>query len=156
MLVIHTEAKAALDRLDAIANAATNPRDAFVEVGDLFLDRERRYFGTAQWIPLKPDSARRKRKRGLPARPLVGGTLEKSLTVKGARYTVRRINRLSIVMGTRHPLAHIHDKGTRGKLPRRPLISVSKADTAAYRSVFVRHLMQARGRRIRSARRSFL
>ncbi len=146
-LVVNIDAKAVLDQLAGMASAATDPREAFVEVGDLFLDQEKKYWRSASWIPLKPDSARRKAKRGRSTRPLVGGSLEKSLTIKGARYTVRRINKQSITMGTRHPLANIHDKGTRGALPRRPLISVSKADRAAYRGVFVRHLRSARGRR---------
>ncbi len=61
--------------------------------------------------------------------------------MKGATYQVRRFNKMSITIGTRHPLASIHDKGTRGKLPARPLISVSPTDRAAFRDAFAEHLM---------------
>lgn len=156
-LELRFNAQSLLDRLDGMEAFAADPKAALSDSADLFFTKiEPRYFRSAQWTPLKPDSVRRKRRLNRPLRPLAGGSLEKSLTVKGARYQVRRINKMSVTVGTRHPLASIHDKGTRGALPRRPLISVSQGDRDQIRSIFARHWMQARGRQIHSLRRSFL
>ena len=144
--VVGVDAEGLLNRLDGLAEFVDSPSAAWREIADLFLTREQTYLRTAQWIPLKPDTIRRKLKLGRTSRPLLGGTLERSLTRKGAQFTVRRISTKSITIGTRHPLASIHDKGTRGALPRRPLISVSQADRAAYRSIFAEHLARATNR----------
>lgn len=152
---VRVDAMGLIGKLSAMDAAAENPKDALLEVADLFFTvTEPGYWRAARWVPLRPDSARRKRKRGLPARPLVGGTLERSLTSKGARYQVRRVSKSSVTLGTSHPLAAIHDKGTRGALPARRLIAVSKADRAAYRDVFARATVG--GNAGRSPRRSLL
>lgn len=155
-LEVRFDAKRAVDRLEGMSSALADPRAAFNEVGDLFLTSQAQFFRSNQWTPLRPDTVRRKLKRGRGSRPLVGGPLEKSMTVKGSRYSIRRVNKLSILMGTRHPAAHLHNQGTRGSLPRRPLIRVTPDDRRAYRGVFARHVLSARGGRVRSARRSLV
>lgn len=178
-LEVRVNAQAILGRLDAMDEAIRDPRPALEAVADTFFNKvEPAWLSQAQWQPLAPDSLRRKRRKGLPSRPLLGGTLERSL--RGGRYRVRRLNKQSVTVGTRHPLAHIHNKGTRGRgyrapkggslayglhsprqrvggLPARPLISFSRNDRELFAKVIAQTIMSAEANhyaaRLRAARR---
>lgn len=132
-------------RLENLARNAEEPREALQEVADDFLQLQQRRFARASaiWRPLKPESARRKARRGLSTEPLVGGRLEASLTIRGATYQVRRMNVRSITLGTRDPSAHLHQRGTSKKLPARPPVSLSPADERRWRDIFARSLTGA-------------
>lgn len=143
---VNVGAQGLLDRLQGMSEFAQSPRNALIEAGDRFYGIERRYLrATARWTPLRPKYARVKlRKRGT-SRPMIGGGLEQSLTRKGARYAVRRINKRSIVIGTKDPVANIHNSGSLlRRMPPRTLIHFTRADRKEFRDIFARHLMSAR------------
>jgi hypothetical protein len=131
----------ALDRrLADLAARSSYPREALEAVGDDFLNIEQgRFAGDAGWKPLSSAYARRKARRGLPTQPLVGGALEASLTRAGTRYSVRQIDRSSILMGTSDPVAHLHQQGTRGAsgkgMPTRTLVGIRNADLLRWREL---------------------
>lgn len=135
-----------LDRLQGMEQFAKTPRNALIEAGDVWLGQERAYLrSTAQWVPLRPKYAKVKLRRRGTTRPMIGGELERSLTRKGSRYHVRRIARQSIFIGTRDPVANIHNSGSlRRRIPPRMLIHLTRADRKELRDVFARHLMSAR------------
>lgn len=74
--------------------------------------------------PLARATIERRARRGLSPRPLTGGELERSLAGEG-RYAVERVNYDDARVGTRDPVANVHEgrnrKGTR--LPRRVVVS---------------------------------
>lgn len=134
----------ALRRLSALDQAAKVPRPILRAVADVRQAQQADYFATARWQPLTAVSAARKRRAGRAGRPLVGGALERSLTRKGARYSFRRFQTQSLVMGTRDPVAHLHDRGTRRGLPARPVVQLSRREafdlTSAFRDGLIRQL----------------
>lgn len=118
---------------------------ALEQIADDFLVIQRRRFsGGAQWKPLSAEWAIRKAASGRPVTPLAGGNLERSLTRKGAQFSIRRINNGgAITLGTSDPVAHLHRDGTK-KLPRRPPVSLSRNDEKRWVSIFERHLSPER------------
>jgi hypothetical protein len=132
-----------LARLRGREDRTQHLRPAFEAVATDFLNLERRRFaGAARWAPLSPEYARRKAAGGRPILPLAGGALERSLTRKRAKYSVRRINRLSMFVGTRDPVANLHRKGTR-RMPARPPVDITAADRTRWKRIFVGHLAGA-------------
>ena len=133
-----------LDRLAGIDQFASAPRAALVDVAALRVQQQGSWIRSAPYKPLKPRSARRKALKGRPTRPLVGGALERSLTTQRAAGSIRRLNKMSVVVGTRDPTAHLHQSGARGgKLPVRRVINVTAADRDAMREVFASHVAAA-------------
>jgi hypothetical protein len=130
--------KAALEDREQRAKHVTPALD---EIADDFLAVQRRRFSAAAaiWQPLSPESAVRKARSGRAPVPLVGGELESSLTRRGARFAVRRIGDNSVTLGTSDPVAHLHRDGTR-RLPRRPPVSLSRADERRWVRIIERHL----------------
>lgn len=129
-----------------LAANAIEPTEALDAIADDFLRVQQRRFSEASaiWKPLKPISALRKAARGRSTAPLVGGTLEESLTHAGARYAVRREAKSSITLGTREPTAHLHRDGTRRGLPKRPPVAISAEDARRWRDIFADHLLAGR------------
>lgn len=145
----------------------SDARPALERVADDFLAMERRAFATQgasnaePWRPLSPEWARRKAGRGIIGGVLHGasGRLEKSLITRGARGSRRRISRQSVTMGSSHPLAHLHQRGTTaryartwrgqplakprysGQLPARPMVVVGPRDVQRWRSIMADWLM---------------
>lgn len=116
-------------------------------VADDFLLVQRRRFASASaiWAPLSPEWAVQKAKQGRSTAPLVGGELERSLTRRGARFAVRRIGSNSVTLGTSDPVAGLHHGGTK-RMPKRPPVSLGKADQRRWAQLFVEHLRDGKGR----------
>lgn len=133
------------DTLRGMDEFASAPREALAEVAAVRVRQQGEWFRSAPYKPLKPRSARRKAAKGRSIRPLAGGALEKSLTGRGAG-SIRRLNKQSVVIGTRDPVAHLHQNGARGgRLPVRKVINVSAADRDEFRQVFADGIMSAVG-----------
>lgn len=143
-LDVSLNASGLLATLDGMEQFAKAPRAALVEVAVLRVEQQAAWLRGASWRPLKPVSAARKARRGRSTRPLVGGALERSLTTARAAGSVRRLAKRSVVVGTRNPVAHLHQGGTRN-MPARKVVSVTAADRDALRAVFARNLMTATG-----------
>lgn len=136
------------DRLQGRLDRAQALRPAFDAVADDFLQMQRsRFAGGAGWAPLSPAYAVRKAMTGRGTRPLAGGALEASMTRRGARYSVRRITSKSMFMGTRNPVANLHNAGTR-RMPKRPLITVRGSDRERWGDLFAEHLRGGGPRRL--------
>jgi phage gpG-like protein len=129
--------KATLDDRQERARIVT---PALEEIADDWLGIQRRRFGgSAQWKPLSPEWAVRKAQAGKSPMPLVGGELERSLTRRGARFAVRRVSQRQVVLGTSDPVANLHQGGTR-RMPKRPPVSITRADERRWVDIISRHL----------------
>lgn len=123
-------------------------RPAFDAVADDFLEMQRvRFAGGAGWEPLSAAYAVRKARGGRSPLPLAGGDLEKSMTTQRAKFSLRRIGKTHMVVGTRDPVANLHNSGTRGRLPKRKLVVVRAVDRARWGRIFSDHLAGT-GRRL--------
>lgn len=77
------------------------------------------------WNPLDPDYGTWKIKHGHGTQPLVltGGLRDSFLGL--GRYAIKNWDRNSGKFGSRHPLAHLHQEGSRGgKVPARPILVI--------------------------------
>lgn len=132
-----------LDALEGRADRADNLREGLHEIADDFYSIERRRFaaGMVHWKPLTPEWARRKAAGGRSVIPLAGGDLESSLTLKGRKFAVRRVSKDTLFVGTKDPVAHLHDKGTKGgRLPRRELVAITQQDRSRWGGILLRHI----------------
>lgn len=138
-----------LDALDGRADRAQVLRPAFHEIADDFYEIERRRFaaGMAHWQPLSHAYALRKAARGRSVVPLVGGDLEKSLTRKGARWSVRRVTNTALFIGTKDPVTNLHQGGTR-RMPARPPVDVTDRDKKRWGQMLLQHVSGGRARRV--------
>lgn len=140
--------RALLQRLRLIRTQAGAPRAALHKIADDFLRMERRRFaGANTWSPLKPGTVATKAAAGRPAIPLAGGDLERSLTVRGSKGSIRRVNQNGMIVGTRNPVARIHQgskeqsRGRGGVLPRRAVVVVRPDDRSRWAHLFGEHLV---------------
>jgi phage gpG-like protein len=149
-IALHFE-RDTIERLKAVLedreHAARVVTPALDEIADDFLDIQSRRFAAASatWLPLKPETAIRKAAGGRPPEPLVGGELEQSLTRRGARFAIRRVDGNSVTLGTSDPVANLHQGGTR-RMPRRPPVSLFRADERRWVEIIERHLSGSRPR----------
>ncbi len=113
-----------LSDLAGIARRTVDPRPVFNNaVQKLDAEQMRQAFATegqttagGPWVPLRQKTAKYKHQGG---RILVrGGDLERSYTNPRDQYHVHQARRLSVTMGSKHPIAGFHENGTR-HLPRR-------------------------------------
>lgn len=153
-LDLGVEAGSLLKRLRGMESFAIAPRQALEAVAALRVQQQIRWLNTARFKPLAPVSAKRKASKGRTTRPLLGGNLEKSLTTRRAKGSVRRINKVSVVVGTRNALAPLHQAGTRRGMPRRPVVAVTPQDRDELREVFITEFLRSgdSGRRTVRAR----
>lgn len=130
--------KDVLEDRERAARVVTPALDA---IADDFLNIQQRRFASAAttWIPLKAETAIRKAEGGRQPIPLVGGELESSLTRRGSRFSVRRVQDSTVTLGTSDPVANLHQGGTR-RMPRRPPVSLSRADERRWVEIIERHL----------------
>jgi hypothetical protein len=119
--------------LQAIADRGGNPREAFDDVERDFREHMmpavfRSEGGSigARWKAWSA-SYRRRKKPGTMLNLANGSGLYESFTSMTDRYKVRQTTKDSVKVGSRHPLAHLHDQGA-GSLPRRRLVKVTEND----------------------------
>lgn len=133
-------------RLADIERRAADLTPAWPKVQDYLADVEGEQFKTrgarlgTPWKPLNPVYRLWKVKHG-PRQPLVlTGGLKDSFQGQG-RYAIRDTNRKTAKFGSKHPLAHIHQKGTSGgKIPARPILVNSPEVQAAIKRILERHV----------------
>jgi hypothetical protein len=143
--VDEAQLKAFRAELRAIRSAGEDPRPAFAQVIEDFLGMEKAVFTTQgasigpRWAPIGARSAgtrgfSRTSKKGRVSKKVYRNphplqltrALYRSLTQPRARYAIRRVSMDGVTLGTRDPVAHLHDLGTRKKLPQRRLMDIDR------------------------------
>lgn len=118
--------------LDQMANRVENPKPALRSIGEKFRSRQVDVFrtgGGGSWAPNDPRTARRKQ----DGRVLVDtGGLLRSLTQKGARYSVAQVTARDALFGTRNPVAHLQRDGARGLPKRNPVPPLTATEREQY------------------------
>lgn len=169
-LVVTVNDRDLIHGIRTMITLGSDVRPAFERIGDDFLQMEAEQFATdggrggEPWKPLSPAWAERKRSEQI----LIWRShrLERSLTQRRARGARRRIEirpgrMSSIEMGSTHPLAHLHQRGTAdrwvtsqggkplvrpryaGRLPARPMVVVTERDKQRWRGILADHLFSA-------------
>jgi len=118
------------NRLDKIDDF----RPVWPQVIEEFYSIEREQFssegaaGGFKWAPLSPTYREFKEVR-FPGKPILQreGELVDSLTDFEAADSILRPLKDELIIGTKHPAAIYHQRGTRRGLPRRPPINLSKS-----------------------------
>lgn len=127
---------------------AANMAPAFGLVIEDFNRMEREAFesegasvsGVGAWQPYAESTLKRRPNSG----PLLNlhGALEKSLTsVRGAKWSIRTIRLDELIMGTRDPVAHLQQRGTKRGLPARPFLQPSEVDKDRWLFILQRYLI---------------
>lgn len=130
----------AADDLENLARNAGDMRGTFRHVLTELEHESSKTFSSrgasigAPWKPLDPSTLARK--KGHPALVKSGG-LEHSLTLPNSIGAIRQARKLTFSFGTKHPLAHLHQFGTKGgHVPARTVLKL----TPAIRSMIVRKI----------------
>lgn len=120
---VHVTDEIAHARLDALKRRAGTLRPALLMIAADFHNEERELFaGRAHWKPLDPAWTVRKAKLGFGSRTLVlTGHLEESLIGSGGKWSVEEVGDNELLVGTRDPVAHLHQAGTRKMPARQPV-----------------------------------
>lgn len=98
--------------LEEAAKRGKDPRPAFRDMAPDIREGEKQYLGRVRWAPLSPEYAARK-VAGKRIGELTGVLLD-STTNPGNRFHVEKITEDSLTVATKHPLAHIFNKGRKG------------------------------------------
>lgn len=118
--------------LEGVIERANDPRRGLLLVADLFYERQKRVFATAgfgQWAPVEESTAVAKG----GGRTLVDtGGLLLSLTTSSHRYSRRELTRDGLAVGTRNPVAHLHEGGARGIPVRDPVPPTTAAERESF------------------------
>lgn len=130
------------DLLAALRARVIDTRPALLAVAEDFRNIEQmRFLGSNDWAPDTADWRGRKSREGRSTRTLVyTGALERSLTRQGSKYSVRRITRRTLVVGTRDPVAHLVSGGTK-KMAARPLLRIDDVDRRRWQDYVLYHLL---------------
>lgn len=140
--------------LAAMRAAGEDPRAAFAAIVEDFLAMERGVFTSqgasigARWEPIGARSTRSRTTRSRTVyrnpHPLISsGDLMRSLTSSHAKFAIRKVTRDGMTIGTKDPVAHLHDDGTPRKLPRRQLLKVDRAVENRWLGLLEDHLFGA-------------
>lgn len=129
--------KAILEDREQRAKVVTPALDEIAE--DWLSIGRRRFSSGATWTPLSAEWALRKAAGGRSPLPLAGGDLEASLTRQGAKFAIRRVQGSTVTLGTSDPVANLHQGGTK-RLPRRPPVSLTRADERRWVEIIEQHL----------------
>jgi phage gpG-like protein len=110
-------------QLTALRARAGTLRPALLAIADDFhADEAELFAGRAHWKPLDPAWAARKAELGFGGRTLVlRGHLEESLVSAGAKWSVQEISDNELLVGTKDPVAHLHQAGTKKMPARQPV-----------------------------------
>jgi hypothetical protein len=126
--------------VEGVRHRTLDARPAFERMANDFYGIEREQFASqgarsgAAWPADTNRWTARKVKMGRSARTLVfTGTLEASLTRRGARWAKRQVSFDELVIGTSDPVAHLH-------AGRRTLVDMQQADRARWRDFMRDHL----------------
>lgn len=134
--------------LTSLAGRVTNLKPAFKQIGDNFLQVERRMFAEggrpAKWRPLSPRYADWKA-RHHPGKPtmILRGDLKDSLMKRGGDH-IERIGRKSAEYGTKDPKGDWHQRGA-GRLPVRKVISPKPSDITEWINIIRSHIIEKLG-----------
>lgn len=139
--MLSVEVETRLTALDRLMDRSTHTRHVLEAVANVVRAHNARYIRTARYAPLKPRTIRQKRTRGRPARPLVGGDLERSLQTANAPFALTRLNRDLLVVGTKDPVANLHVTGNK-RMPARPPVKVTPALRRQIRETLIRELLR--------------
>ena len=147
--------------LGVVIKDSDNLVPAFQSISRMFWRAEKEQFdsyglrGGAEWLPLSYRYAKWKHKH-YPGRPLMvlTGELRRSLTGKSAK-SYLYYDRHKMAIGTTVSYAPYHQSGTR-KMPRRPLIALTKDDAMDYAKEIQKHVMKGLTKQERIARKVFL
>lgn len=111
------------------------------------IEHERQTFATegtsagTPWKPLSAPYSRRKVRAGRRDLLVVSGSLRASLT-GGTLWKSEKVSPDHLRLGSRHPLAHLHQRGTKGKqLPARPVLVVTRSLRREIRDAVKRSLL---------------
>jgi hypothetical protein len=107
----------------AVAARAGNLRPMLERAADDIQQANTDHIRKARFKPLSAEQARRKARRGLSTRPLLGGELERSVAGRG-RFAVRRVDVHEVRVGTKDPVANLHKAGTK-RMPARPPVRLT-------------------------------
>lgn len=115
------------EHINGVRLRAIDAAPVFEAIADDFGELERQRFRSgASWRPDTPAWTARKAREGASLRTLVyTGTLERSLTQRGARFSRRRVTRSGVTMGTRDPVGNLLRRGTK-RSPARPPVLVDE------------------------------
>jgi phage gpG-like protein len=130
-------------RLATLARRTQDLRPAWRAVAEDFQQVQQRRFasgGNGDWPPLSEAYARRK-PPGAPIMVLTG-RLKRSLTAGRTRGAIRRVTKTRVVMGSSNPVAHLHQKGTGGRLPQRRLIAIDRRERKRWAGILLDHIVQ--------------
>jgi phage gpG-like protein len=132
--------RAFVEFVEGIRDRTRDARPAFERIARDFYAIETEQFASegarmgALWRKATDKWVRRKLRMGRSARTLVfTGTLEASLTRPGAKWGKKQITSDEIVIGTRDPVAHLHNDRNR-------LIDLQQADRARWRGFIRDHI----------------
>lgn len=125
-VTVHVDDAAARQRLDRLRAHAGALRPALLDIAADFHNEERQLFdGKGHWKPLDPAWAARKARLGFGTRTLImGGALEESLISSTGKWSVTEVGDSELLVGTKDPVAHLHQAGTK-KMPARPPVRTS-------------------------------
>lgn len=133
-------------RLQGIEDRASDLRPAWPRVQTYLADVEDEQFATTgarlgtPWTPLKPEYQLWKVARGGRPPLVLTGSLRDSFMGRG-KWAIRDTNRKTAKFGSRHPLAHIHQRGTSGgKIPPRPILVNNPEVQAAIKRILEKHV----------------
>lgn len=138
-----------IDRMSEILrrpeNRSADLRPAFLRVIEDFQAGERALFETQgrseglDWPPIRPDTIRRHPERLGPME--MTGALKRSLTRRGAKYSIRKIEADMLTVGTRDPVSNLHQHKRPGsRNPRRPVLFVSKERGSRWIDILADHI----------------
>lgn len=121
------------ERIKVLGDRSKDLRPLWPKVEEYLRDQFVRQFETEgaalgePWKPLSATRAAEKAAMGLRDILVETGGLRASYAGDG-RWSVSKATEDSLVVGSRHPLAHIHQYGTAGKrVPARPVLKVTPA-----------------------------
>lgn len=130
--------------LEGLAQRAEDARPFFERVSNILLSEERALWRTQPgWVPLDPDTVRRKAREGVSPRILrATGALERALTVWGAEGQRLEIQGDRLVFGidpdgpVSYGMYHQYGQG----VPRRPIMQTTRSTRTRVRDAMYDHL----------------
>lgn len=133
-------------RLQELRHRAGTLRPALLAIAEDFHAEEAELFaGRAHWKPLDPAWTARKAALGFGSRTLVlRGHLEESLIGTGGKWSVQEISDNELLVGTKDPVAHLHQAGTK-KMPARQPVRTTRESQRRWATILHDWLLDGGG-----------